>query len=68
VSHIGLFAAGVFVSLLVAASMALLVWGAILDGRDETRERLRRERESLEARRRSRRPLPIDDGAPPRAA
>jgi len=32
-SNIALFAIGCVVTLLVAAAMALLVWGAILDGR-----------------------------------
>jgi hypothetical protein len=40
VNNIVLFVVGTFVSLLVAASVALLSWGAVLDGRDE-RERLR---------------------------
>jgi hypothetical protein len=39
-NNIALFGVGTFVSLLVAASVALLSWGAVLDGRDE-RERLR---------------------------
>jgi hypothetical protein len=34
VSNAGLFAIGSAVTLLVAASISLLVWGAILDGRD----------------------------------
>ena len=34
-SQVGLFVAGTLVTLLVTASMALLVWGAVLDGRDE---------------------------------
>ena len=34
-SNLALFAVGCFVTLLVGAAMALLVWGAILDGRDE---------------------------------
>jgi len=32
-SNLGLFVVGTFVTLLVAASMALLIWGAVLDGR-----------------------------------
>ena len=32
-SNIALFAVGTFVTLLVGASLALLFWGAILDGR-----------------------------------
>ena len=38
-SNIGLFAVGAIVTLLVASSIAVLVWGAILDGRDETERR-----------------------------
>jgi hypothetical protein len=32
-SNIALFAVGSFVTLLVASSTALLIWGAIMDGR-----------------------------------
>ena len=35
----GLFVAGVMVTLIVASALGLLVWGAILDGRDEARRR-----------------------------
>jgi hypothetical protein len=67
-NHIGLFAAGVVVTLIVSASLALLVWGAILDGREEERQRALRLDEALEARRRSRAALrPVPDPAPPRA-
>ncbi len=34
-SNVGLFVVGVLVTVLVMTSMALLVWGAVLDGRDE---------------------------------
>ncbi len=34
-SNVQLFVVGTLVTLLVTASMALLIWGAILDGRDE---------------------------------
>jgi hypothetical protein len=39
-SNMGLFAMGILVTLLVAGSIGLLVWGAILDGRyqDERQE------------------------------
>ena len=67
-SHLGLFAVGVLVTLIVSASLSLLVWGAILDGREEAHQRTLRRHEDLEARRRSRLPRPIDDGVPPRAA
>lgn len=44
-NHVGLFLAGVGVTLIVASALALLVWGAILDGREEARQRaLRRNR------------------------
>jgi len=38
-SNVGLFAVGGVVTLLVAASMVLLIWGAVMDGRynDERR-------------------------------
>jgi hypothetical protein len=68
VNHIGLFAAGVVVTLIVSASLALLVWGAILDGREEARQRALRLEEALEARRRSRAALrPVPDRVPPHA-
>jgi hypothetical protein len=35
VSAVGLFAMGVVVTLIVGAALGLLVYGAILDGRDE---------------------------------
>ena len=38
-SNLGLFVIGTLVTLLVAASMALLIWGAVLDGRDEEASR-----------------------------
>ncbi len=38
-SSLGLFAVGVVVTLLVMAALALLVWGAILDGRYEDEQR-----------------------------
>ena len=38
-SNLGLFVVGTLVTLLVTASMGLLVWGAILDGRDEKARR-----------------------------
>ena len=38
-SNLGLFILGTLVTLLVAASMALLFWGAVLDGRDEKARR-----------------------------
>ncbi len=38
-SNIGLFAAGAVVTLLVFAALALLVWGAILDGRYNDEQR-----------------------------
>lgn len=38
-SNVGLFIVGTLVTLLVVSSIAILVWGAILDGRDETERR-----------------------------
>lgn len=38
-SNLGLFIVGTLVTLLVASSIAILVWGAILDGRDENERR-----------------------------
>jgi hypothetical protein len=38
-SPIGLFVMGVLVTLLYGAGLALLVYGAILDGRDEARHK-----------------------------
>ena len=42
-SNIGLFAAGFLITMLVAGALALLLWGAILDGRYETEQRVARE-------------------------
>lgn len=67
-SHLGLFAAGVFVTLIVTAALGLLIWGAILDGREEAKQRVLRHEEELDARRRSRRPRPVNDRVPPHAA
>ncbi len=59
-NHLGIFLAGVVVTLIVTAGLALLVWGAILDGREEARQReLRRGRSNVS---------PIDGRVPPRAA
>lgn len=49
-SNLGLFIVGTLVTLLVTASMGLLFWGAILDGRDEN---ARREAEREQARQKS---------------
>jgi hypothetical protein len=38
-SNLGLFIVGTLVTLLVTGSMALLFWGAVLDGRDEQTRR-----------------------------
>ncbi len=38
-SNVGLFVVGTLVTLLVAAAVAILVYGAILDGRDEAERR-----------------------------
>lgn len=49
-SNIGLFAVGTFVTLLVVAALALLFWGAILDGRYESEQRAAAEDASTRAR------------------
>ena len=48
-SNLALFIVGALVTLLVGASMALLIWGAILDGRYQ-QEHQRREWEAAERR------------------
>jgi hypothetical protein len=59
-NHLGIFLAGVVVTLIVTSALALLVWGAILDGREEARRRaLRRNRSNVS---------PIDGRAPQSAA
>jgi hypothetical protein len=51
-SNLGLFVVGTLVTLLVTASMGLLFWGAILDGRDEkARREAERERAAQKTRR-----------------
>lgn len=49
-SNIGLFAVGAVVTLLVVAALALLFWGAILDGRYENEQRAAAEDASTRAR------------------
>ena len=49
-SSIGLFAVGAVVTLLVVAALALLVWGAVLDGRYENEQRAAAEDASTRAR------------------
>ncbi len=49
-SNLSLFIVGTLVTLLVASSMALLFWGAVLDGRDE-KARLAAERDASESKR-----------------
>ena len=59
-NHLGIFLVGIGVTLIVASALALLVWGAILDGREEARQRaLRRNRSNLS---------PHDGRVPERAA
>ncbi|MGZ8783451.1 MAG: hypothetical protein ACXWZB_08145 [Gaiellaceae bacterium] len=50
-SNVGLFAAGAVVTLLVFAALALLVWGAILDGRYDDEQRAASAAEPPRARR-----------------
>ena len=49
-NNIGLFAVGVVVTLLVVAALALLFWGAILDGRYENEQRAAAEDAATRAR------------------
>ena len=68
-NHVGIFLVGVLVTIAVTAALALLVWGAILDGRDEAKRReLARQREASLVNR----PLgafePTPTRVPPRAA
>jgi hypothetical protein len=59
-NHLGILVAGVLVTLIVTGALGLLVWGAILDGREEARQRaLRRNRSNVS---------PIDGRVPERAA
>jgi hypothetical protein len=58
-SNIALFALGTGVTSIVVAALALLVWGAVLDGRDERASR---------AARRVPTPVPETPFALPRAA
>jgi hypothetical protein len=58
-STVGLFLVGTFVTLIVVASLALLVWGAILDGRDE-HTRKAAEHDAAELRKTSRTPHLLD--------
>jgi hypothetical protein len=52
-TNLELFVVGTLVTLLVTASMTLLIWGAVLDGRDQ-QEHQRAEREASESRARDR--------------
>lgn len=47
-SNVALLVVGFFVTLMVAASLSMLFWAAVLDGRDED-ARLDRERKSADA-------------------
>jgi hypothetical protein len=38
-SNVAVFAVGLLVTLLVSAAMSLLVWGAVLDGREDEERR-----------------------------
>jgi hypothetical protein len=64
VSNVALFACGVVVTLLALAGIALLVVGAVLDGRDEQATRLL----LLESAHTPARPDPLDTALPPSAA
>jgi hypothetical protein len=63
-SPAALFAMGVLVTLLYGTGLSLLVWGAILDGRDEARRKAEEAEEAEKADRArvgSRRPTPVPD-------
>jgi hypothetical protein len=66
-SHLGIFIAGVLVMLIVAASLALLIWGAILDGREEARQRELRTQRELKAVNSARNPHLTGERIPPAA-
>jgi len=38
-SNVAVFAVGLLVTLLVAGAMALLIWGAVIDGREDDERR-----------------------------
>lgn len=42
-SSVAVFAVGLLVTLLVAGAMALLIWGAVIDGREEDERRAENE-------------------------
>jgi len=64
-NHVGIFICGAIVTLIVAASLTLLIWGAILDGREEARQRALRGQRDLEAVRSARNVHPIGERIPP---
>jgi hypothetical protein len=66
-NHVGIFICGAIVTLIVAGSLTLLVWGAILDGREEARQRALRGHRALEAVRPARNVHPIGERIPPAA-
>jgi len=59
-SPLGLFVMGVLVTLLYGAGLSLLVYGAMLDGRDEARRKAEEAERATEARV-IRRPRPVPD-------
>ena len=68
-NHVGIFIWGAVVTLVVAAALTLLIWGAILDGREEARQRALRSQRDLEteAARSARNVHPIGERVPPAA-
>ena len=64
-NHLGIFISGAIVTLIVAASLTLLIWGAILDGREEARQRALRGQRDLEGVRSARNVHPIGERMPP---
>ena len=66
-NHLGIFIAGAVVTLVVAAALTLLIWGAILDGRKEARQRALRSQPDLEAVRSARNVHSTGERIPPAA-
>jgi hypothetical protein len=64
-NHVGIFISGAIVTLVVAASLTLLIWGAILDGREEARQRALRGQPGLEGVRSAGNVHPIGERMPP---
>jgi hypothetical protein len=64
-NDVGIFISGVIVTVIVAGSLTLLIYGAILDGREEARQRALRDQQDPEALRSARNVHPIGERIPP---